>query len=237
MEQYLFHVSCCVFHECNVTLKAMENQAIETIFFFAVLIFSVIIHEISHGAVALRLGDSTAKSAGRLTLNPLKHIDPFGSLILPAILIFLRITTGGGIIFGWAKPVPINHLNFRNPRWGMLWTGFAGPFSNLALALVFVAFIRFLVPVFPYFVFLTPFFAIVVLLNLWLAVINLVPIPPLDGSRIFFSLFPLSQEIQFALERYSIFFLIFLLFFFMPIVAEFVFFLFRFLIGVQIFPL
>jgi Zn-dependent protease len=212
----------------------MENQAIETIFFFAVLIFSVIIHEISHGAVALRLGDATAKSAGRLTLNPLKHIDPFGSLILPAILIFLRIATGGGIIFGWAKPVPVNHLNFKNPRWGMFWTGLAGPLSNVVLALVFAVLIRFAIPVFPYLVFLAPFFAIVVLLNLWLGVINLVPIPPLDGSRIFFSLFPLSQEMQLTLERYSIFFLVFLLFFFMPIVSEFVFFLFRVLIGAPI---
>lgn len=215
------------------TLKAMENQAIETIFFFGVLIFSVIIHEISHGAVALRLGDSTAKDAGRLTLNPIRHIDPFGSLILPAILIFFRIATGGGLIFGWAKPVPINHLNFQNPRWGLLWTGLAGPLSNLVIALVFSAFIRFLVPSLPYLVFLVPFFAIVVLLNLWLAIINLVPIPPLDGSRIFFSLFPVSHEAQIKLERYSIFFLVMLLFFFMPLLSEFVFMVFGFLVGGQ----
>ena len=209
----------------------MGSEAISLLFIFGVLIFSIIIHEISHGAVALYLGDPTAKYAGRLTLNPLKHIDPFGSVILPAILILMKIVTGGGIIFGWAKPVPINHLNFRDPRWGMFWTGLAGPASNLVLAVIFAGIIRFVPNYLSPLEFLLPFFAIIVWLNLWLALLNLVPVPPLDGSKIFFSLFPISHEAQIHLERYGMLFIILLLFFFIPFLAKVVFLIFRFLVG------
>src|SRR3989304_1848333 len=104
----------------------------EIIFFLIVLLFSVILHEIAHGSVALYLGDPTAKMAGRLTLNPIKHLDPVGSILLPLILI---ITTGKGI--GWAKPVPINPTNFRDQKWGELKVSLAGPLANILLALIF----------------------------------------------------------------------------------------------------
>ena len=102
------------------------NQAVEFIFQILILIFSVVIHEISHGAVAYAMGDNTAKEEGRLTLNPLKHLDPFGSVILPTITYLL-----GGFIFGWARPVPYNPYNLRNQKYGPGLVGAAGPLSNI----------------------------------------------------------------------------------------------------------
>lgn len=182
-----------------------------TLFSLVVLLFSVIIHELAHGSVAYSLGDPTAKYEGRLTLNPLKHLDPFGSVLLP-ILLFI---SGSPFLVGWAKPVPINPYNFRDQKWGSLKVAIAGPLSNFALALVFGLLIRF-----------TPesFFAVapgmliifsfVVQINIMLALFNLIPIPPLDGHLILFSFLPDSfQKTKAFLQQYGIFILIFLLFF------------------------
>lgn len=182
------------------------------IFQLAVLLFSVMIHEISHGATALLLGDTTAKDAGRLTLNPLKHLDLIGSIILP---ITLFILSAGTFVIGWAKPVPYNPLRLKNPSRGAAFIGAAGPLSNILVAVIFSLLMRFLTVVSigsatgPL-LFLISF---IVFINLLLAVFNLLPIPPLDGSNILFAL--LSErfrELKFFLFRYGFWILILFIF-------------------------
>lgn len=155
------------------------------IFQIVILVMSVVVHEVSHGYAALWLGDETALNEGRLTLNPIKHLDPFGSVLLPILLSLVP----GGIMFGWAKPVPYNPYNLNNRRWGEAIVAAAGPISNLLIAFVFGMFIRFgmaqgfsndLIEV----------SLIIVAINVLLAIFNLVPIPPLDGSKILFALVP-----------------------------------------------
>lgn len=178
-----------------------------TLFFLIILFFSIAFHELSHGRVANLLGDPTAKYAGRLTLNPLKHLDPFGSVILPILLLIL--TQGQGPIFGWAKPVPVNPYNFKNPRWDNAKVALAGPLSNFLLALIFGLLIRF----FPLPLPLLSLFSIIVILNLLLALFNLLPLPPLDGSHLLFALLEKrGNNIRLFLEQYGIFILIFFLF-------------------------
>lgn len=184
----------------------------EILFFITIVIFSVVIHEVSHGAVANYLGDPTAKNAGRLTLNPLKHIDPVGTIILPILLI---LTTGRGI--GWAKPVPINPYNFRDQKYGSLKVAFAGPASNLLIALIFGLILRFsiLLDFFPAGFYPAVFF--IISINILLAMFNLMPIPPLDGSHILFTFLPSSMKgVEIFLSRYGFFILIFLTFLFPP---------------------
>ena len=183
-----------------------------TIFSLIVLIFSVIIHEFAHGYVAYSLGDPTAKYAGRLTLNPLKHLDLFGSIILPLFLLFSSFIAGGsGIIIGWAKPVPINPYNLKDQKWGTLKVSIAGPLSNFGIAIVFGLFIRFFN--FPQILPLIQLMGIVVYINILLGLFNLIPIPPLDGSWILFRFLPASAEkARRLLQQYGIFILIFLLF-------------------------
>lgn len=205
----------------------MEQQVTETLFFFAVLIFSVIIHEVSHGAVALKLGDPTAKHAGRLTLNPLPHIDPIGSIFLPLLL----LASGARVLFGWARPVPINPLNFRNPKIGSLWTALAGPASNLFVAAVFALFVRLIFAYAPFLNPIIPFLKIVVMLNIVLGIFNLVPIPPLDGSKILFVLIPFSEETLIQFERYGLLLLILFLLFFLPFVFRIALLIFYTLVG------
>jgi len=178
------------------------------IFSLVVLLFSVIIHEVSHGAVALYLGDPTAKYAKRLTLNPLKHLDPFGSVALP--LLMLLFTAGRGPIFGWAKPVPINPYNLRDKRWGEFKVSLAGPASNLIVGAIFGLAIRFIPLPGP----LLISFSIISVYNFLLAIFNLVPIPPLDGSHILFSLIPERyHNFKIAMQQYGLFILIFFIFF------------------------
>lgn len=192
----------------------MDNT-IDIVFQIGVLIFSVVIHEVSHGYAALALGDRTAQDAGRLTLNPVKHIDPFGSILLPAISFYL-----GGFIFGWAKPVPYNPYNLRNHKWGPAIVGVAGPLSNIALAIIFGLILRFAAsnitllssPFLQNFVSIA---ATIAFLNVLLAVFNLIPIPPLDGSKVLFSLLPYSWRwLQIFLEQYGFFVLIIFIMFF-----------------------
>ena len=182
----------------------------ETVFYFLVFIFSAVIHEVSHGYVAKALGDDTAEKEGRLTLNPLVHLDPFGSVLLPMIFYLTSKLAGGvGIIFGWAKPVPYNPYNLKNPKQGALLIALAGPLSNVFVAFCLSLILRLgLVSGAP-----AQMFTIIVLINLMLAVFNLMPIPPLDGSKVLFGLLPAKLfYIEEFLERNSmIFFLMFFL--------------------------
>jgi Zn-dependent protease len=201
----------------------------EALFFIAILLFSVILHEIAHGYTALSLGDPTAKHAGRLTLNPIPHIDIFGSILLPAILII----TSSPILFGWAKPVPVNPNNLRDRQYGSAKVSFAGPAANLAIALFFGLALRFfgssISGISPE---LIGFFNQIVLLNLALALFNLMPIPPLDGSHILFDFLPRSMyRVRNFLSQYGIFILLFFIIFFSHILAVPVFSLFRFITG------
>lgn len=209
----------------------MENF-FELSFFFIVIIFSAIIHEYSHGWFADRLGDPTARLSGRLTLNPVPHIDMVGTILLPAAMYFL---TAGRIFFGYAKPVPVNPSNMRNPRSGGAMTAFAGPASNFVIALIFGAIIRFL----PDVVFTTPFplfLSIIVQVNLLLAVFNLVPIPPLDGSKILFAVLPSQfNDIKVYMEAYGWFFLLFFIFFFFQLIIPVIEFLYFAFTGQRIF--
>jgi len=149
------------------------------------LIIGVIVHEYMHGYVAYRMGDTTAKRAGRLTLDPVAHIDPFGTLILPGIFFLLSVMGQATFIFGYAKPVPINPFLFRKPR-DIIWVSLAGPLSNLALAVIFIGMIRILTlfeggSTLDRIIYTCLFVSYI---NILLFVFNLIPIPPLDGSRI-----------------------------------------------------
>ena len=186
----------------------------EYLFLIIILIFSIVIHEVSHGAMANYLGDPTAKYAGRLTLNPLRHLDPIGSVILPFFLILMAKLTGGGIIFGWAKPVPINPYNFRDQKYGSAKVALAGPGANLALALVFGLALRFF-PAISTIPGLDLMFSYIVYINILLAVFNLLPVPPLDGSHILFTFLPPGMEnLKIFLSQFGLFILLFIIFFF-----------------------
>jgi len=197
---------------------------IQSLFFFLVIAFSAIIHEYSHGWMADRLGDPTARLSGRLTLNPIPHIDPVGTILLPAMM---YLFTQGAMLFAYAKPVPVNPFNLRNIRYGTALTAFAGPASNIIIALIFGMFVRFL----PLSVF-TEFLSIIVLANLLLAVFNLVPIPPLDGSKVLFALLPSQfNDIKVFLEAYGWFFLIFFIVFLFQFISPIIQFLFTVFTG------
>ncbi len=201
----------------------------ETIFLIAILVMSVIIHEISHGYVAYMLGDPTAKLAGRLTLNPVSHIDPLGSIIVPTLMAM----SGTGVIFGWAKPVPYNPYNLKNQRWGTALVGAAGAASNLLVAIIFGLIIRFgdLIGIAGPFIEIS---VMIVLINILLAVFNLIPIPPLDGSKVLFSLLPYRfNYIQEFLERYWIFLIFFVIFFAWRIIMPIISLLFSFITGMS----
>ncbi len=170
----------------------------------AVLIFSVMIHEIAHGLAALWQGDWTAQQAGRLTLNPLKHLDPWGSFIIPLFLVISQV----GIVFGWAKPVPYNPYNLRDQKYGPAIVGMAGPFSNLLLALFAGILMRFLLVMSissSSFIFIV--LVVFIQINVLLMIFNLLPIPPLDGSKLLFTFLPISEHTKQLLEQYGFVFL------------------------------
>jgi Zn-dependent protease len=161
--------------------------------------FSIILHEVAHGYAAYRLGDPTAAHSNRLTLNPIAHIDLFGSIILPIIL----IVTGSPVLLGWAKPVPINPYYFRNLKRGVMITGAAGPLTNFALALAAGLLFQVVAPLSEV---LGWFLAYFCATNIALGVFNLIPIPPLDGSRVLYGVLPRGMDDQYmSIEPYGIF--------------------------------
>ena len=172
------------------------------------LIFAITVHEVAHGWVAKQYGDNTASSLGRLTLNPIKHIDLIGTIILPGLLIM----TGASFIFGWAKPVPVDPRNFKNPVQDMAIVALAGPVSNLLMAIAWVLIARFGGTVGSQVIVQAGFAGLFI--NLSLALINLLPIPPLDGSRILTAILPGYWAWQYnRLERYGFIILLALLYF------------------------
>lgn len=176
-------------------------------------------HEIAHGAAAYLFGDPTAKNLGRLTLNPLKHIDLFGSIILP-VLLYL---SGSGFLIGWAKPVPYNPYNLRNRRLGEFCVSIAGITTNFIIAIVFSFLIKF-AEVLSLSQSVIELMVYIIFLNIALGIFNLIPIPPLDGSKILFSFIPYRYEHHLiALERYGFFFLIIFIIFFGNIISSVIF--------------
>ncbi len=170
---------------------------------------SVIAHEVSHGAVALSLGDPTAKYEGRLTLNPLKHIDPWGSVILPLVSFFAF-----GFAFGYAKPVPYNPYNLKNQQWGPAMVAVAGPLTNIVLAVAVATLYRIVPTTSDYLMIYKGILGFVVQINVWLAIFNLVPIPPLDGSKVLAALLPYRlRYVMDALETYGLILLLVFVFF------------------------
>lgn len=157
------------------------------------LILSVVIHEVSHGYVANMLGDPTARLQGRLTLNPIKHIDPLGSVILPVLL----VVTGANILIGWAKPVPYNPYNLRDQKYGEAKVAGAGPLVNIGIAVVFGLLIRLAVSAGIATQALLDAAGIVVYINILLAIFNMIPIPPLDGSKVLSVLLPTHLEMKY----------------------------------------
>src|SRR5690242_12943910 len=172
---------------------------VELIALYAIpMIFAITLHEAAHGYVARHFGDYTAYQQGRISLNPLNHIDPVGTIVIPAVLVVL---TAGQFVFGWAKPVPVNFSNLRNPKRDMLWVAAAGPGANLAMALVWGLMLK-LAFVMPANYFSYPLQKMAnggVMINLALMVLNLIPIPPLDGGRIAVSVLPNRLAYRFAM--------------------------------------
>lgn len=203
----------------------------DAIFHIIILIFSVVIHEVAHGYAAYLLGDNTARYQGRLTLNPLKHLDPFGSVILPLLLHL----SNAGFMIGWAKPVPFNPYNLRNQRWGEAIVAVAGPLSNIAIALIFGIFIRIGLSAGLMSSEVLNITAYIVLINLVLAVFNLVPIPPLDGSKIVFTVFNVQwNQTRIFLERFGFFLVLGFVFLLWPVVSPVILHLFSLITGVSI---
>lgn len=199
------------------------------IFSIVILIFSIVIHEFAHGWMADSLGDPTARHMGRLTLNPIPHIDLMGSIIIPLFLLL----SNAGFIIGWAKPVPYNPHNLRDQKNGPALVGAAGPASNLLLALIFGIIIRILLGQgMAMNSDMIMLFSIIVFYNILLAVFNLVPIPPLDGSKILFHFLPYSMHnIRETLERNGILLLILFIFFGFQLIIPIMLFLFSLITG------
>ena len=177
------------------------------------VILAITLHEASHGYVAKLFGDRTAEMLGRVTLNPLKHIDPVGTLLVPGLLLLMSKAIGGGFVFGWAKPVPVNFANLRNPKRDMLWVAAAGPGANLAMAVFWAVAFKLLVTtggsLAPHALLMAK---VGISVNLVLMALNLLPIPPLDGGRIAVSVLPVRAARAWArLEPIGLFVIIGLL--------------------------
>ena len=192
-----------------------EFSLIQKIIIWAIpVIFAITVHEVAHGWVALQFGDRTAQMMGRLTLNPIKHIDPLGTIILPGLLLL----TGTGFIFGWAKPVPVTFQNLRKPKADMAWVAIAGPIANLIMAIIWALVAKLGVTLLQSHVAIGEpmlYMAVAgVLINAMLMMLNLLPIPPLDGGRILVSLLPgpLAWKVN-QIEPYGFFILIGLVYF------------------------
>ena len=188
----------------------MDLSLIQKIVIYALpILFAITVHEAAHGYAAKYFGDMTAYNAGRISLNPIRHIDLFGTILLPALTIAL-----GGILFGWAKPVPVDFSKLRNPKKDMLWVAAAGPASNFVMAIFWVFVIKFAISApesiaYP----LVLMGKAGISINIVLMVLNLLPLPPLDGGRIAVSLLPTPYAIKFSqIERYGFIILIFLMF-------------------------
>lgn len=200
----------------------------DLIFSIAVLIVSVVIHEVSHGYAARALGDRTAEYEGRLTLNPVRHLDPFGSVALPLMTYYL-----GGFIIGWAKPVPYNPYNLRPGRWSEAFVAAAGPASNLVVALAASLAIRLLGGGLSSSLVMA--LAGIALINITLAAFNLVPIAPLDGSKILFAFLPQdAQWMREWMERSGFVLIIIFIFFLWQYVSPLIFLIFRAMTGLAL---
>jgi Zn-dependent protease len=214
----------------------MLQETILVIFYFFILIYSIILHEVAHGLMASWLGDKTAKYAGRITANPLKHIDPYMTIIVPFLMLVL---SGGRFAFGGAKPVPYNPYNLKNQKWGPALVALAGPASNILLALLaailakiislpaaiktdiiynilgrgdWAALATVISGSLSMIVF--TFLAMIIFWNILLAIFNLIPIPPLDGSKLLFSIIPIKMETVAILEQFGFIILILFVVFF-----------------------
>jgi Zn-dependent protease len=200
---------------------------IDTVFQIVILVMSVVVHEVSHGYAAKALGDRTAEYQGRLTLNPVPHIDIWGSIVIPLLLLMYD----SGFIIGWAKPVLYNPYNLKNQRWGEAIVAVAGPVSNLLLAIIFGLLIRFgLIPVSA-----MPIVVSIVVVNLVLGIFNLMPIPPLDGSKILFSILPAHLiQLREQLERYGLVLALIFILFIWKYISPVVIWIFSLIVGVSV---
>ncbi len=190
----------------------LHNAIIEICVYALPMIFAITLHEAAHGYVAKHYGDSTAYMLGRVTLNPVKHIDPIGTIAVPLVTQLI-----GGFFFGWAKPVPVNFNNLRNPRWHSILVAFAGPFSNMVQVVIWAIVAKILLATVPMTGLVGPFWVAVaeagIRLNIMFALLNLLPILPLDGGRIVAGLLP--PKVSYAYSRtepYGLFILLALMF-------------------------
>ena len=189
------------------------DDVLTVVFFIVSLVPAIVLHEVSHGVVADRLGDHTARFAGRLTLNPIKHVDPFGTVILPGLLLLPYLFgRGNNPVFGYAKPMPVNPANLKDPDRQMMWIALAGPGTNLILAVLGALAFRLAGGGGGY---VQRFFVIFLLVNVLLAVFNVMPIPPLDGSKVLARFLPpRARQVYQSLEAYGALFMLVIFFLF-----------------------
>ncbi|MBU0646834.1 site-2 protease family protein [Patescibacteria group bacterium] len=197
------------------------------IFSLIIILFSAVMHEYMHGWMADRLGDSTARDAGRLTLNPINHIDLWGSILMPALIF---ISTQGGLVFGYAKPVPFNPYNLKDQKYGVAKVAIAGPLANFFVALFLGLLLRFLPGLDSN---LVMFIATIIQINLVLFVFNLLPIPPLDGSKVIMPFLPyVWQEKLLNMEQYGMYIVLIFVLFGFPLIVPIINLLFNLIIGI-----